>query len=125
MYQELQYNVSDAQAPTVPTDLAASNITETTASLSWFASTDNVGVTEYEVFSSGTSVETVTSTGTNITGLTANTTYSYTVTAKDLAGNISAQSNMLVLLLLEEEAQQPQYTKVSLNLVGMDCLMVE
>ena len=83
----------DTQAPTAPTNLTASNITETTASLSWTASTDNVGVTEYEVFSSGTSIGTVTSTGANITGLTANTTYSYTVRAKDAAGNSSADSN--------------------------------
>ena len=83
----------DTQAPTAPTNLTASNITETTASLSWNASTDNVGVTEYEVFSSGTSIGTVTSTGANITGLVANTTYSYTVRAKDAAGNSSAESN--------------------------------
>ena len=83
----------DTEAPTVPTNLTASNITETTASLSWTASTDNIGVTAYEVFSGGTSIGTVTSTGANITGLEANTTYSYTVTAKDAAGNISATSN--------------------------------
>ena len=84
---------SDTQAPTTPTNLTASNITETTASLSWTASTDNVGVTEYEVFSGGTSIGTVTSTGANITGLVANTFYSYTVTAKDAAGNVSSTSN--------------------------------
>ncbi len=83
----------DTQAPTAPTNLTASNITETTASLSWTASSDNVGVTEYEVFSSGTSIGTVTSTGANITGLVANTTYSYTVTSKDAAGNVSSASN--------------------------------
>jgi len=86
-------NGADTQAPTIPTNLAVSNVTETTASLSWTASTDNVGVTEYEVFSSGTSLGTVTSTGANLTGLTANTSYTYTVAAKDAAGNISAQSN--------------------------------
>ena len=85
--------VADTTPPTVPTNLAASNITETAASLSWSASTDNIGVTEYEVFSNGTSIGTVTSTGINITGLTTNTTYSYTVVAKDAAGNISAESN--------------------------------
>jgi len=83
----------DTQAPTAPTNLTASNITETTASLSWSASTDNVGVTAYEVFSSGISIGTVTSTGANITGLVANTTYSYTVSAKDAAGNVSSTSN--------------------------------
>ncbi len=83
----------DTEAPTVPTNLVASNITETTATLSWNASSDNVGVTAYEVFSNGTSIVTVTSTGANITGLTANTSYSYTVRANDAAGNSSANSN--------------------------------
>jgi hypothetical protein len=83
----------DTQAPTVPTNLTAFAITETTASLSWSASTDNIGVTEYEVFSNGTSIGSVTSTGANITGLVANTSYSYTVRAKDAAGNVSSSSN--------------------------------
>ncbi|MCH3881374.1 immunoglobulin-like domain-containing protein [Tenacibaculum aquimarinum] len=83
----------DTEAPTVPTNLVASNITETTATLSWNASSDNVGVTAYEVFSNGSSIGTVTSTGANITGLTANTSYSYTVRANDAAGNSSANSN--------------------------------
>jgi hypothetical protein len=83
----------DTQAPTAPTNLSASAITETTASLSWSASTDNVGVTDYEVFSSGISIGSVSSTGANITGLVANTTYSYTVSAKDAAGNVSSSSN--------------------------------
>jgi hypothetical protein len=83
----------DTQAPSAPTNLTAFAITETTASLSWSASTDNVGVTEYEVFSSGISIGSVTSTGANITGLVANTTYSYTVSAKDAAGNVSSSSN--------------------------------
>lgn len=86
---------SDTEAPTIPSNLTASNITQTTASLSWTASTDNVGVTEYEVLSSGTSIATVSGTSANITGLTANTNYSYTVQAKDAAGNTSASSNVV------------------------------
>lgn len=84
---------ADTEAPTAPTNLTASNIAQTTASLSWTVSTDNVGVTEYELFSSGSSVGTVTSTSANLTGLTANTSYTYTVRAKDAAGNVSADSN--------------------------------
>ncbi|WP_298424285.1 GEVED domain-containing protein [uncultured Kordia sp.] len=84
---------SDTQAPSAPTSLAASNITQTTATLSWNASNDNVGVTEYEVFSGATSIGTVTGTSANITGLTANTSYTYSVTAKDAAGNVSSSSN--------------------------------
>lgn len=84
---------ADTTAPTAPTNVSASAITQTTATLSWSASTDNVGVTEYEIFSNGTSIGTVTATSANITGLTANTPYSYTVKAKDAAANISNSSN--------------------------------
>ncbi len=84
---------ADTDPPTAPTNLTASNITQTTATLSWTASTDNVGVTEYEVFNGGTSVTTVTGTSTEVTGLTANTSYTFTVRAKDAAGNVSGDSN--------------------------------
>lgn len=86
-------STADTTAPTAPTNLSASAITQTTATLSWSASTDNVGVTGYEVFSNGTSVGTVTGTSANITGLTANTSYTYTVKAKDQAENRSNSSN--------------------------------
>ncbi|WP_428743515.1 M4 family metallopeptidase [Tenacibaculum sp.] len=83
----------DTQAPTAPSALTASNVEETTATLSWTASTDNVGVTSYEVFNGAASAGTVTGTSMNLTGLTASTTYNFTVKAKDAAGNISAASN--------------------------------
>jgi chitodextrinase len=83
----------DTEAPTAPSSLAASNETENTIDLSWTASTDNVGVTEYEVFQNGSSAGTVTGTSYQATGLTANTSYSFYVVAKDAAGNVSAQSN--------------------------------
>ncbi|NDP27994.1 MAG: RICIN domain-containing protein, partial [Flavobacterium sp.] len=46
---------SDTQAPTVPTGLTSASITQTSFTLSWTASTDNVGVTAYDVFQNGTS----------------------------------------------------------------------
>ncbi|WP_103072668.1 fibronectin type III domain-containing protein, partial [Aquimarina sediminis] len=85
--------VPDNQAPSTPTNLTASNIGATTADLSWTASTDNVGVTAYEIFQGATSIGTSTTTNYTVTGLTANTTYSFTVKAKDAAGNVSASSN--------------------------------
>merc|ERR1712054_150819 len=85
----------DTQAPSVPTGLAASSVTQTSLTLNWTASTDNVGVTEYEVFLGGSSIGTVATTSANITGLTAGTTYSFTVTASDAAGNTSAASSAL------------------------------
>lgn len=84
--------LSDTQAPTAPTGLAAAVQGTNSIQLSWTASTDNVGVTGYEVYRGGTLVGTATGTTYTDTGLAANTTYSYTVKAKDAAGNVSAAS---------------------------------
>ena len=82
----------DTQAPTVPTNLAVSNPTSTTMDLTWTASTDNIGVTAYDIYVDGVYNATSTTNSITITGLTASTTYSFTVLAKDAAGNTSAQS---------------------------------
>jgi chitodextrinase len=84
---------ADTQAPTAPSSLAASNVTQTTLDLNWSASTDNIGVTGYDIFQGSINIGTVTSTTSNITGLTANTAYSFYVVAKDAAGNTSSASN--------------------------------
>ncbi|MEY8862195.1 endonuclease [Tenacibaculum singaporense] len=84
---------SDTQAPTAPSNLTASNITETTVDLTWSASTDNVSVTGYDVYNGATKIATVTTTSYNVTGLTAATNYTFSVKAKDAAGNQSTSSN--------------------------------
>ncbi len=83
----------DTVAPTAPTNLAASGTTATTTNLAWTASTDNVGVTGYNVYRGGTLFGTTTSSSYAVTGLSASTAYSFTVTAHDAAGNNSASSN--------------------------------
>ena len=87
----------DLQAPTVPTGLTASNITGNSFTLSWTASTDNVGVTGYDVFQNGTKINTVVGTSLTVTGLAATTAYSMTVVARDAAGNTSAASTPLIV----------------------------
>jgi hypothetical protein len=85
---------ADTEAPTAPTNLLVSNITETGLTLTWNASSDNVGVTGYDVYQGSTLLRSgVTTTTMNVTGLTCNTAYSFTVKAKDAAGNTSAASN--------------------------------
>jgi chitodextrinase len=85
----------DTIAPTAPTTLAASGTTTSTTNLSWTASTDNVGVTGYDVYQGSTLKATVTATSYNVTGLTAATAYTFSVKAKDAAGNVSATSNVV------------------------------
>ncbi len=76
----------DTEAPTAPV-LSSTGSTSTTIGLSWTASTDNVGVTGYDVYVDGILNGTTTSTTYTVSGLTASTTYSIYVTAKDAAGN--------------------------------------
>lgn len=83
----------DVTAPSAPTTLAASGTTQTTTNLSWTASTDNVGVTGYEVYQGTTLLTTVTTTTHTVTGLSPSTAYTFSVKAKDAAGNTSASSN--------------------------------
>lgn len=83
----------DTTAPTAPTALTASGTTATATNLSWTASTDNVGVTAYDVYQGATLKATVTATTYAVTGLTASTAYTFSVKAKDAAGNVSASSN--------------------------------
>jgi chitodextrinase len=92
--------LADTQAPTIPTGLAASNVTSSTVLLSWNASTDlpmpgATGVGGYYVYRNNTLVAAVSS-ATSYTdfGLSASTTYSYQVAAFDRAtpANVSARS---------------------------------
>ncbi|MFC4101247.1 fibronectin type III domain-containing protein [Paenibacillus xanthanilyticus] len=84
---------SDTQAPTAPGNLAVTGTTSSSVSLSWSASSDNVGVASYQVLNGASVVQTVTGTTATVTGLSASTTYTFTVKARDAAGNTSAASN--------------------------------
>ncbi|TDU90311.1 3',5'-cyclic AMP phosphodiesterase CpdA [Kribbella voronezhensis] len=90
-------STGDTQAPTVPTGLAATGVTATTATLNWTPSTDNVGVSSYDVLRNGAVIANVAQPPYNDTGLSASTAYSYTVKARDLAGNVSAASAALAV----------------------------
>lgn len=85
--------VLDTEAPTAPTNLAASNPTANAISLSWTASTDNLGVAAYDVYKNGVLNTTVTGTTATVYGLMPSTTYTFYVIAKDTSGNSSTQSN--------------------------------
>ncbi|CAM2911144.1 endonuclease I [Chryseobacterium flavum] len=86
---------NDTQAPTAATGLNISGTTSSSISLTWNASTDNVGVSSYAVYMNGSLKTTVSSTSATITGLTPSTTYSFYVVAKDAAGNSSSNSSAI------------------------------
>lgn len=85
----------DTQAPSAPTGLIGTAASSSQINLNWSASSDNVGVTGYDVYRNGTLLKSVTGTSTSDTGLAASTTYSYYVKAKDAAGNVSVQSSTI------------------------------
>ncbi|GAA4187643.1 ricin-type beta-trefoil lectin domain protein [Streptosporangium oxazolinicum] len=82
----------DTSPPTAPTNLQASQTTASSTRLSWGASSDNVGVSGYVIFRNGAQVGTSATTTFTDSGLSAQTTYSYTVRARDAAGNLSPAS---------------------------------
>ena len=84
----------DATAPSAATTLAASNITQTGLTLTWAASSDNVGVTGYDVYRGATKLVTLTTTTSSQTVLACGTTYTFGVVALDAAGNRSAQTTL-------------------------------
>ncbi|TLX27029.1 T9SS type A sorting domain-containing protein [Chryseobacterium indologenes] len=89
----------DTVAPTPPT-LAASGTTATTTNLSWSGATDNVGVTGYDVYQGSSLIGSTASTAYTVTSLSPATTYSFTVKAKDAAGNASVASNTVTVTTL-------------------------
>lgn len=88
---ELPY---DDQPPSTPAGLQASNIKDTRIDLVWQAARDNLGISVYEVYRNGNLVATIS--GRVLTyldqNLTANTRYTYTLRARDSAGNTSGFS---------------------------------
>ena len=82
----------DTEAPTVPTNLVVTETTTNSATLTWTASTDNVGVTSYDVYVNGTLKTSVTGVTTTITGLAAETAYTFYIIARDADRNSSVAS---------------------------------
>jgi chitodextrinase len=83
----------DTTAPTAPQNLTAPTVSSGQVDLSWSASTDDVGVSGYDVYRGTTKLTTVTGTTYSDTGVQPSTSYSYYVIARDAAGHSSPQSN--------------------------------
>src|SRR3989344_4570327 len=93
-------SLPDTTAPSVPSGLSATPTSESQIQVSWNDSTDPAGsgqavsgVASYRVFRDGVQVGTTASTAYLDTALSANTAYSYRVSAVDNAGNVSSQSS--------------------------------
>src|SRR5204862_235318 len=83
---------SDTTPPSTPPGLSVTGSTQASSALSWTASTDNVSVTGYNVSRGSTLDGTSNSTTYTASSLNCGTSYTFTVQAKDAAGNVSSQS---------------------------------
>ncbi|MCM2421681.1 glycoside hydrolase family 18 chitinase [Streptomyces sp. RKAG293] len=83
--------------PSAPGAPTASGITNTSATLSWTAATDDKGVKNYDVIRDGNTVATVTGLTYTNTGLTAGTDYVYTVKARDTIDQTGPASNAAIV----------------------------
>ncbi|CCH52773.1 Endoglucanase D Short=EGD [Fibrisoma limi BUZ 3] len=97
--------VSDAQAPTAPTNLTATGVQSTALQLNWSASADNVGVTKYEVYRNDQKIGETTTPSFSVTGLSPNTAYAFTVKAFDAANNASGASNVVNVTTLASDVR--------------------
>jgi bacillolysin len=100
------FSGTDTIAPSTPLNLNASATTYNSTQLSWTASTDNVGVVGYNIYSGLNLIATPSGTSHTVTGLLGLTTYSFTVKARDAAGNLSNESNTVTITTL---VQPPSY----------------
>lgn len=89
----------DNQAPTIPGNVVASDITTSSCKLSWSSSTDNVGVTGYKIYADSNYIKSVTGLNTDLSNMSADTTYQISITAVDAAGNESQKNTISVKTL--------------------------
>ena len=87
---------TDTQPPSTPTGLSQTGATETSATVGWTASTDNVGVAGYGLHRNGSPAGSTGSTTTTFTGLTCGASLPVAVDAYDAAGNRSGRATLTV-----------------------------
>ena len=107
----------DLLPPTPPT-LSASGTTSTTTQLSWSGATDNYGVTGYDVYQGAVLLGSTSLTTFPVASLSAFTSYSFSVKAKDAANNISASSNIVNVTTLAGNYCSSQGNSVVDELIG-------
>jgi len=89
---QARQSTPDTEPPTSPSNLTATPVSSTQIDLSWIASTDDVGVSGYNIYRNGKQTGTTAGTSYQSTELKAYTSYTYRVAAYDEAGNKSAKS---------------------------------
>ncbi|WP_439022596.1 chitobiase/beta-hexosaminidase C-terminal domain-containing protein [Bacillus thuringiensis] len=99
-------NAIDTTPPNNVTNLQVSNITQTGVSLSWSASTSS-DVANYQVFNGSNYLGQTAGTSYNVTGLIANTNYTFIVKAKDISGNLASGTSVSTKTAEDNTTQPP------------------
>lgn len=100
----------DRTAPTAPTNLKEISITDTSLTISWSPSTDNVAVTTYDIYRNSIYLTSTSMTTYTIKGLIPGSNYQFYIKAKDAKGNTSAASNVLSVTIPSQS--QPLSKKI-------------
>lgn len=125
--------VSDTTPPTTPTSVTISGATTTNSyyaqvplTISWSASTDNVGVVGYYIYRNGVSIVSSTSAfnGTSITDSVQPGTYTYTVIAYDAAQNQSRPSSPATITIVTDNAPPSVPTRVVVQQISANGVTV-
>lgn len=95
------FEEEDNDPPTIPSNLNASNVTNSSLTLSWSGSSDNIGVAGYRIYKNNSSIGQTASLTYNVQSLAPATTYSFYVKAYDEAGNFSGPGNTISVTTLD------------------------
>ena len=117
--------VVDTQAPTTPTNLQVVSTSTNSANLAWTASTDNIAVAHYKIYSNGNFHSNASTNSATVSGLNQGTTYNFYVIAADAAGNVSAQSNTASGTTLIDTQAPTAPTNLTITSVGTNNIAVQ
>ena len=101
----------DTQSPTIPAGLKLVSVSEYQATIAWLASTDNIGVTGYNIYRNGTKIASTASLNFGDATVLPGASHSYAVAAYDKTGNTSALSPTLAITI-------PKSTSNNGNIAG-------
>jgi len=110
--------LADTTAPSTPLSLTATAISSSQINLTWANSTDNIGVMGYKIYRDGPQVGTSSINSFNNIGLSASTTYTYSVAAYDAANNVSATSSSLSATTLATGSTPIATTTPRIRVIG-------
>nr|WP_223831719.1 lytic polysaccharide monooxygenase [Bacillus swezeyi] len=98
-------DVEDVEAPSIPTNLIASKVTDNTVELQWNASKDDIGIKEYKIYRNNEVISTTSNTAFTDKNLKADSTYVYSVEAIDFSGKASGRSDDIQVTTQKEQVE--------------------